>query len=67
MKEETRKQKERPIPPPPVHPIVPEVEIPQEKQIPKPSETKESTNTNNKCVWRDSSPSNTTFNVRYFI
>jgi hypothetical protein len=69
MKEENRKQQERPIPPPPplINPVAPEVEIPPEKPILKPNENKELSSTNNRCVWRDSSPINTTFEVRYFI
>jgi len=68
MKEENRKQQERPIPPPPlINPVVPEVEIPPEKPILKPNENKELSTINNRCVWRDSSPTNTTFEVNYFI
>jgi len=63
MKEENRKQQERPVPPPPVHPQIPEVEIAQEK----PSKGKESIDTKNRCAWRDSSPTNTTVEVNYFI
>lgn len=67
VKDETRKQRDRPVPPPPTHPIVPEVEVPHEKPIIKPSENKQSTNANNRCVWRDSSPMNTTFEVKDLI
>jgi hypothetical protein len=64
MNEEKQKQRQRPIPPPPKHPpVVPEVEIPQKKPIPKPNEQQEPSKTNNQCAWRNSSPMNTTFEV----
>ncbi len=67
--EETRKKKHRPIPPPFIPPVkvVQEVEIPQEKPVMKPSDKQESSSTNNRCAWRNSSPVNTTFEVRYFL
>ena len=68
MKEEKNKQNQRPLQPPPkIEPVVPEREIPEEKAIPKPIKKKESSNTNNRCTWRDSSPINTTFEVSYLF
>jgi hypothetical protein len=58
------KQKQRPVPPPPIHPVVPAIE---EKPFPKPSEKKEFPKTSNKCAWRNSLPVKTTLEVRYFI
>ena len=67
MKEEKRKQEQRPIPPPPsVPPVVKEVEPMPEKTTPKPTERIEPSNASPQCTWRDSTPVNTTINVRDF-
>lgn len=68
MKDEKQRQEQRPIPPPPSvpPPVVKEVEHIPEKPTPKPTERIEPSNTNPQCTWRDSTPVNTTFNVRDF-
>ena len=67
MKEQKHKQQQRPIPPPPTPPIVvPQIQVPQEKRMPESNEKKVSSGTNNRCAWRDSSPINTTLEVKSF-
>ncbi|UJR31177.1 hypothetical protein I4U23_018684 [Adineta vaga] len=69
FKEVDKKQKAHPIPPPPpVRPAEPErepeVEVPKEKPIVKTTEKKEIPNAKERCAWRESSPTKTTFEIR---
>ncbi|CAF2556746.1 unnamed protein product [Rotaria sp. Silwood2] len=64
IKGEDKKQSARPVPPPPVPLAVSKTEPPAEKPIPIPSETEKVSNTLNRCIWRNSSPVNTTFEIR---
>ena len=57
------KQKPRPIPPPPPAPVEEPDDI-EEKPVIKITEKKQSTTPNNRCLWRNTSPANTTFEVR---
>lgn len=62
-------QKERPIPPPPPIPVkVPEEEeAPVEEPVIKETEKKQTEKPNQQCIWRKTSPTNTTFEVRDFL
>ncbi|CAF3772610.1 unnamed protein product [Rotaria sp. Silwood1] len=64
IKDEDKKQNVRPIPPPPVLPVASKTEVHEEKPILKPIETEKPSNTINRCLWRNSSPVNTTFEIR---
>lgn len=66
IKDGEKKPAVRPIPPPPPLDDKPKVEVPEEKPVPKPAETEKNTNANNRCLWRNSSPVNTTFEVSFF-
>ncbi|CAF1276084.1 unnamed protein product [Rotaria sordida] len=64
MKGKDKEQIVRPVPPPPTHLVAPNFEIHEEKSISKPIETEKVSNTINRCIWRNSSPVNTTFEIR---
>ncbi|CAF3343113.1 unnamed protein product [Rotaria socialis] len=64
LKDEHKKPEVRPIPPPPPPVVVPNLEIPENKPIEKTSSAEKPLNTNNRCTWRNSSPVNTTFEIR---
>jgi len=65
IKDVSEKQRQRPVPPPPAPVAVPQQEeIPDEKPAVKPTEKIRSSNGNNRCTWRNTSPVSTTFEIR---
>ncbi|CAF0930355.1 unnamed protein product [Adineta ricciae] len=69
VKEVHKKQKDQPIPAPPpptqpVRPVEPQQEVLKEKPVIKSTEKKPIPSSKERCAWRESSPTKTTFEIR---